>query len=54
MFGSSEQDKLENKYKKLMEESFQLSRTNRRKSDEKMAEAEEIRQKLDALKESNS
>ena len=44
MFGSSKNDhqKLEVKYKKLMEESFRLSRTDRKKSDLKRAEAEEV------------
>ena len=44
MFGTSNDNyqKLEIKYKKLMEESFRLSRTNRKKSDLKRAEAEQV------------
>ena len=50
MFGSAnKKEKLENKYKKLLDESYQLSHTNRRMSDEKAAEADEIRKQLDLL-----
>ena len=41
MSGMSE-EKLRARYRKLMEESFKLSRVNRRKGDEKLAEAEEV------------
>lgn len=44
MFGlfkkSSEKEKLQKKYKKLLEEAFTLSKTNRTASDAKTAEAE--------------
>lgn len=50
MFGSgSEKEKLEAKLRKLLEEAFQLSRTNRKKSDEKTAEAEALRLKIEAM-----
>ena len=50
MFGSANQkEKLENKYKKLLDESYRLSHPNRRKSDEKAAEADEIRKQMDLL-----
>ena len=50
MFGSAnKKEKLENKYKKLLDESYRLSHTNRIKSDEKAAEADEIRKQLDLL-----
>jgi len=48
MFGSK-QKKLEAKYKKLLEESHRLSSTDRAKSDQKLAEAEEVRKQLDEL-----
>lgn len=53
MFGlfkkKSEREMLEEQYKKLTEESFKLSTTNRSKSDAKAAEAEEVMKKLEAL-----
>ncbi len=50
MFGmKSKKEKLEAKLAKLLEEAFQLSRTNRAKSDEKAAEAEELRRQIDAM-----
>lgn len=50
MFGfKSKKEKLEAKHKKLLEEAYKLSRTNRAKSDEKIAEAEEISKQLDAM-----
>ncbi len=54
MFGlfkkKSEIDKLREQYKKLQEESFRLSKTNRSESDKKLAEAEEVYKKIEALK----
>lgn len=41
---------LSKKYDKVMEEAFLLSRTNRRLADQKYAEAENILQKIEALK----
>jgi hypothetical protein len=50
MFGiKSKKEKLEAKLKKLLEEAYQLSHTNRTKSDEKTAEAEELRIQIDAM-----
>ena len=50
MFGSAnKKEKLEKTYKKLLDESYRLSHTNRMKSDEKAAEADEIRKQLDAM-----
>ncbi len=46
----SEVDKLQEQYKKLMKQAFELSKSNRTKSDEKTAEAEEILKQIDALK----
>jgi hypothetical protein len=54
MFGlfkkKSEADKLQEEYAKLMKEAFVLSKSDRKKSDAKTAEAEEILKKIDALK----
>lgn len=54
MFGlfkkKSEIDQLRDKYKKLQKESFDLSKTNRSESDKKLAEAEEVYKKIEALK----
>lgn len=56
MFGlfkkKSEVEKLEAKYKKLLEEAHQLSTTNRSKSDEKMYEANEVLKQIDQIKKS--
>ena len=50
MFGfASKKDKLEAKLKKLLEEAYQLSRTNRKKSDEKAVEAEKLRKQIDEM-----
>ena len=50
MFGRSDKkSKLEKKYKMLLQESFRLSHTNRRKSDEKAAEADEVLRQIDLL-----
>jgi hypothetical protein len=54
MFGlfkkKSELDKLQDKYRKLMAEAHTLSQRDRRAGDEKMAEAEEVAKKIDAIK----
>jgi len=47
----SEKEKLQKKYRKLMEESYNLSHTNRKASDEKQAEAEDILKKIEEFKE---
>lgn len=48
----SETEKLEQKYKKLLKDAFELSRTNRIESDKKQAEAQEILEKIESLKRS--
>ncbi len=45
----SKADKLHAQYKKLMEESYKLSTTNRKLSDGKVAEANEVLKQLDLL-----
>lgn len=54
MFGlfkkKSELEKLQEKYKKLLAESHSLSQRDRKAGDMKMAEAEEVAKKIDALK----
>ena len=55
MFGSAnKKEKLEKTYKKLLDESFRLSHTNRNKSDEKAASADGIRRQLDAIEANKS
>ena len=51
MFGrpSNDKESLQKKYSELMEESYRLSHTNRKKSDLKRGEAEEIGKLLDEL-----
>ncbi|MFK8111585.1 MAG: Lacal_2735 family protein [Rubripirellula sp.] len=50
MFGSGKsKEKLQEQYNKLMKESFDLSTVNRKKSDLKRGEAEEIGKQLDEL-----
>jgi hypothetical protein len=53
MFGlfkkKSEKEKLQDNYAKLMAEAHKLSTTNRKLSDEKVAEAEEVMKQIDAL-----
>lgn len=55
MFGlfkkKSEKDKLYEQYKKLTKEAHSLSTTNRKLSDQKTYEAEEIMKKLEVLNE---
>lgn len=57
MFGlfkkTSELDKLQKKYEKLMADWHKLSTTNRAASDEKYAEAEEVLKQIDELKAKN-
>lgn len=54
MFGlfksKSEEEKLQERYQKLMAEAHKLSHSNRRASDEKVAEAEEVMKQLEQLK----
>ena len=54
MFGlSNKKAKLEKKYKSLLEESYRLSHSNRKKSDMKMDEAEAVRKELENLERQN-
>lgn len=46
---SSDRERLEKVYKKLLEESFRLSTSNRKASDLKRAEAEEVLKRIEAL-----
>jgi len=58
MFGlfknKSQEEKLQEKYQKLTQEAFTLSKTNRTASDEKYAEAEQVQKEIEALKRSES
>ena len=50
LFGKkSEKEKLQKQYEKLMKQSFELSKSNRQASDQKIAEAEEIAKKITSL-----
>ena len=55
MFGffkkKSKKDILNKKYKKLLEESYQLSHSDRKASDLKRAEAEEVLKEMEKLEE---
>lgn len=48
----SKLDKLHEQYKKILEESYKLSTTNRSESDKKQAEAQAILDQIDILKQS--
>jgi len=50
IFKSSEKDRLNKQYKKLLKEAFDLSKSNRAASDEKYAQADAIMKKIEALK----
>ncbi len=54
MFGlfkkKSKREVLTKKYQKLMEESYKLSHTNRKASDDITAEAEEVMKEIEQLK----
>lgn len=47
---TTEIEKLELKYKKLLEASYKLSHTNRKESDNKMAESEEVLKQIETIK----
>lgn len=49
----SEIEKLQDKYKKLSEEAFNLSKINRQQSDAKQAEAEDVLKKIESLQAAN-
>jgi len=48
----SPEEKLKKKYESLMKEAFNLSKTDRKASDAKTLEAEEVMKELEALKNS--
>jgi hypothetical protein len=54
MFGlfkkKNQEEVLQEKYKKILKEAFELSTTNRSASDKKQAEAQEVLEKIEALK----
>lgn len=56
MFGifkrKTKAEKLESKYKNLLEEAHSLSKIDRKKSDAKMVEANKVLEEIDQLKES--
>lgn len=58
MFGlfkkKSKEEVLQEKYKKLLKESFDLSKTNRSASDKKQAEAQAVLDEIDALRSQKS
>lgn len=45
----TEKEKLQEQYKKLLNESYKLSHSDRKQSDLKAAEADEILRKIEAL-----
>ncbi|MGB0777740.1 MAG: Lacal_2735 family protein [Flavobacteriaceae bacterium] len=53
MFGlfkkKSEKEKLHDQYNKLMKEAHELSKINRKQSDQKVYEAEQVMQKLEKM-----
>jgi hypothetical protein len=49
MSGNQSKESLEKKYSELMEESFRLSHSNRKMSDMKRAEADDVAKILDEL-----
>lgn len=53
MFGlfkkKSEKETLQNKYEKLMKEAHSLSTTNRKQSDDKVFEADEVMKQIEKL-----
>lgn len=50
MFGmKSKKEKLEAKLGRLLQECYELSHTDRKKSDEKAVEAEELKKKIDSM-----
>ena len=53
MFGlfkkKTEKEKLQERYAKLMEESYNLSTSNRKLSDEKVYEAEEVMKRIEQM-----
>ena len=58
MFGifkkKTEKEKLQEQYQKLTKEAFELSKTNRKLSDKKAYEAEEVMKQLEAISKSSA
>ena len=58
MFGlfkkKSKKEKMMKEYEKLKEKAFQLSKTDRKASDQMMAKAEELWEKIEALSDQDS
>jgi|688.fasta_scaffold00228_53 hypothetical protein len=55
MFGmKSKKEKLELKLAKLLDEAYKLSHTNRKLSDQKAVEAEELRRQIEAMENDNA
>ncbi len=50
----SELEQLQERYEKLQKEAFDLSKTNRKASDAKTAQADEVAKKIEALRESQN
>ena len=50
----TEVEKLEIKYKALLKEAYDLSKTNRSKSDQKTFEAEEVSKQIEILNKKNN
>ena len=50
LFKKSKVDVLNDTYKKLLEEAFKLSKTNRKESDAKYADADKILKEIEHLK----
>lgn len=50
----SKKEKLETQLVRLLDEAYKLSHTNRKLSDQKTAEAEELRKQIEALESANS
>ena len=46
---TTEREKLQKKYEKLLQESFKLSKSNRQASDAKQVEADEVLKQIEAL-----
>ena len=50
LFGKkTEKEKLQKQYEKLLKQSYELSKSNRQASDQKVAEAEEVAKKMASL-----
>lgn len=50
LFKSNPEKKLQNQYKRLMQENYELSKIDRKAADEKYAQAEEVLNELERLR----